>query len=178
MKPNTRPPTRDRAHSAISTWPRGNAAKARYDPGMKQAISAVLAAKPSPHVETIGRDATVLDAVDRMNDKRIGSLLVMNGDQPVGIFTERDVLVRVVAGRRDPAMTTVGEVMSVELVTVTPATPVDEVMGIMTETRCRHLPVMEGARVLGLASIGDVTRHVVRLQNIEIADLRQYIMSG
>jgi CBS domain-containing protein len=93
----------------------------------------------------------------------------------VGIFTERDVLVRVVDAGRDPAATRVEEVMTRELAVIRSATRVEEAMSVMTEKRCRHLPVVEEGRLAGMISIGDVTRWIVRNQRHTIDDLVSYI---
>jgi len=141
---------------------------------MNEAIREVLELKGCD-VETIDPHASVLDAVEQMNQLHIGALLVTDGDRPIGIFTERDVLVRVVAKRLDPETTPVGEVMTRGLVTLTADTSVVEAMMIVTDKRCRHLPVFDGARLVGLVSIGDLTSWVVRDQQRTIADLYDYI---
>lgn len=126
-------------------------------------------------LDVVGPNETVCDAVARMNERNIGSLLVMAGDLALGIFTERDVLTRVVAMRRDPSTTQVREVMTSKLLTVTPSTTVREAMQLMTDRRCRHLPVMHEGRVIGMISIGDLTRWVLRDQQRTIEDLTDYI---
>jgi CBS domain-containing protein len=143
----------------------------------QQLVGAVLADKGS-QVHTIAPGATVADAVARMNELRIGALLVIDNGRPVGIFTERDVLVRVVAERRDPASTGVVEVMTRRLVSIAPTTTVEDAMVIVTESRCRHLPVIDAGTLCGLVSIGDLTRWVVRDQQHRIADLVGYITNG
>ncbi len=143
---------------------------------MNQQISTILEDKGS-HVETIGPDASVADAVRRMNELRIGALLVLEGERVVGIFTERDVLTRVVSDRRDPDGTSVRDVMTSRLVTIKLTTTVEEAMIIVTEKRCRHLPVMNGEQLVGMVSIGDLTRSLLRGQKAEIQDLVGYITS-
>jgi CBS domain-containing protein len=120
--------------------------------------------------------ALVVDAVQLMNARRIGSVLVMEGDSLRGIFTERDVLTRVVAPVRDPAHTRVEEVMTRDPTTVTPETKVGAVMQLMTERRFRHVPVVQGGRVIAMLSIGDLTRWVSRDQRLTIDDLTDYIV--
>jgi CBS domain-containing protein len=110
-----------------------------------------------------------------MNEKGIGGLLVMDGRRPVGIFTERDVLRRVVDDDRDPAQTKVLEVMTRQLLTVTPETRVEEAMAMMTDRRCRHLPVLAGDEVIGLVSIGDLMRWITMHQEDEIRHMTAYI---
>jgi len=135
----------------------------------------VLLQHKGPQVHSVSPTATVVEAVRTMNDARVGALLVMDRDQPVGIFTERDVLGRVVDQRRDPATTKVADVMTVELVTVRSETSVEEAMAVITARRCRHLPVMDGEKLSGLISIGDLTRWVTRRQAWHIEDLVNYI---
>lgn len=144
---------------------------------MDQPVSRVLADKQrGEEIESISPDGSVALAVRRMNELGIGSLLVMDGDRLIGIFTERDVLVRVVGAARDPAQTVVSEVMTVQILTIEPDTTVEEAMRLMTERRCRHLPVLEDDQVVGLISIGDLTRWMVVDQQNKIQDLEGYIM--
>lgn len=124
---------------------------------------------------TVTPETTVLEAARTMSDVRIGSLLVIENDQPVGIFTERDVMKRVVGLGKDPAATRVDDVMSREMACVSPSTTVGEAMKIITEKRFRHLPVVEDGRVLGMVSIGDLTSWMVRDQQQEIQLLVNYI---
>jgi CBS domain-containing protein len=100
---------------------------------------------------------------------------VVENGQPIGMFTERDVLVRVVDGERDANKTLVSEVMTRDLIVVRPETSVSDAMSIITHRRCRHLPVMDADTVIGLVSIGDLTRWVTRHQEVEIEDLVRYI---
>ncbi len=144
---------------------------------MKQAISEVLAEK-GHDIATIRPDDAVAEAVRHMNERRIGSVLVMDGDRLVGIFTERDVLVRVVGERRDPETTRVSEVMTRRVLTIRPETRIEEAMVLVTRHRCRHLPVLTGDKVVGLVSSGDLTRWLVRDQQNHIDDLERFIMTG
>lgn len=137
-------------------------------------VSSVLAEK-GRHVYTVERTATVAEAVRQMNEKGIGALLVLDGSRPVGIFTERDVLRRVVDADRDPALTRVGEVMTRDLITITPEWHVEEAMALMTRRRCRHLPVVENERVVGMISIGDLLRWVTIHQEDHIRQMTDYI---
>ncbi len=141
---------------------------------MHNRLSAVLQDK-GHQVFSIGPTATVRDAVHEMNRNGVGALLVMDGNDVAGIFTERDVLRRVLQEDRDPASTKVGDVMTRELVVVRPTTKVEEAMAVVTEKRCRHLPVLDGDRLVGVVSIGDLTRWVSRNQAIHIKDLVNYI---
>jgi CBS domain-containing protein len=142
---------------------------------MDQPISVILEHKEKKHLATVPPTATAMEAVQVMNREKIGSVVVMSNGEPVGIFTERDVLVRIVAAGRDASSTLVEEVMTVDLVAVRPSTTVDEVMRIITAKRCRHLPVVRDGGVIGLISIGDVTRWIVRDHENRIEGLIDYI---
>lgn len=116
----------------------------------------LLAEKNSSVVYTIGADVTVIEACRVMLERRIGSLLVTSEARVEGIFTEWDVLARVVAAGRDPAATRVGEVMSREVVMVPPDEPIQRLEQLMRTRRFRHLPVVGERGLLGILSIGDV----------------------
>jgi CBS domain-containing protein len=126
-------------------------------------------------VYSVGPLASVIDAVNVMNDHHVGSVLVLEGGHPVGIFSERDVLVRVVAAHRDPRQTLVRDVMTTRLHTVSPDDTLLEVMGLMTERRCRHVPVMDGEVMIGLVSIGDLTKATQHNLRHEVRELSSYI---
>ena len=126
-------------------------------------------------VYSVGPLATVIDAVNVMNDHHVGSVLVIESGDPVGIFSERDVLVRVVAAHRDPRQTLVRDVMTTRLHTAAPDDTLLEVMRLMTERRCRHVPVMEGDSLLGLVSIGDLTKATQHNLRQEVRELSSYI---
>jgi len=120
-------------------------------------------------------DTTVLGAVEMMSSKGIGALMVCEEGQPLGMFTERDLMTRVILGGRDPALTRLDEVMSRDVVYVEPSTLAEEAMAVMTERRCRHLPVFSQGRVVGLISIGDLVRWASRNQEFQIRQLENYI---
>lgn len=122
----------------------------------------------SPHV-------TVRDAVREMTEKGVGSLLVFERHKPVGLLTDRDVLTRVVDAGRDASSTHVGDVMTRDFIVVEPSMRVEQAMAIMTESRCRHLPVVEDGQVVGLVSIGDVTRWASRNYESIIRSYEEYI---
>ncbi len=141
---------------------------------MLDTLSAVLISKGHT-VHSVSPTATVLEAVRKMNGERIGALLVCADNEVVGILTERDVLIRVVDEGRDPTVTSVSDVMTRELVAVKPSMTVEEAMAVVTERRCRHLPVMDGPQLVGLVSIGDLTQWMSRNQEIHIQDLVNFI---
>jgi CBS domain-containing protein len=141
---------------------------------MNEPVSKLLEQK-NERLEAVEPQTSIAEAIARMNQRHIGSVLVMDGERLVGIFTERDVLTRVVPQELDPRRTPVGEVMTRQPVTIAPTNTVQEVMMLMTDTRKRHLPVLQGGKVVGLLSIGDLTRWVVRDQQRTIDDLTDYV---
>jgi CBS domain-containing protein len=141
---------------------------------MEGPVSQVLADK-GDRIESVSPGTPVSEAVAQMNAHNIGALIVMDGTKLVGIFTERDVLTRIVAHQLDPQRTPIREVMTKKLVTIQPECSVREAMMIITDTRCRHLPVVTDGRVRGMISIGDLTRWMVRDQERQINDLTDYI---
>jgi CBS domain-containing protein len=141
---------------------------------MENPLSDLLRHKGS-RVSHVAPESTVQDAVRQMNRERVGALLVMVGDTIVGIFTERDLLSRVVAEDRSPAQTLVGDVMTTEIVAVKPTRTVGEAMQIVSEKRVRHLPVVEDGRLLGIISSGDLTRWTVAEKEGLIHSLMDYI---
>ncbi len=141
---------------------------------MDTPVAKVLETK-SRHIEKVDLSATVASAVGLMNEREIGSVLVFDGTRLVGIFTERDVLVRVVGERRDPATVRVGAVMTPAPTVIEPTTTVAQAMALMTARRHRHVPVVVGDAVVGLVSAGDLTRWVIRDQARAINDLTDYI---
>ncbi len=113
-----------------------------------------------------------------MNRHRIGCVVVLDGERLVGIFTERDVLQRVVGGGIDPQGRCITDVMSRDPITISPEATIDDVMTLFTDRRCRHLPVVAKGRLLGLISIGDVTRWMVDTHRAEAEHLKNYIAGG
>ena len=134
-----------------------------------------LLAEKGRNVYTTTRGATVSEAVREMNDKGVGALLVMDTTRVAGIFTERDVLRRIVDADRDPALTKVGEVMTRNPTTIDIGWRVQQAMELMTERRFRHLPVMEDGQLVGMVSIGDIMRWVTLSQETEIRAMSDYI---
>ena len=123
----------------------------------------------------IEADATVFEAMRRMVEANVGSLLVSDGGRHVGIVTERDYLRRIALERRDDETTAVREVMSSPLVVVTPDTSIDECMAVMTDRRIRHVPVVDEGIVVGIVSIGDVVKFTSRQQSFELKFLTDFI---
>lgn len=127
-------------------------------------------------VYSVSPGATALDAANLMNENHIGALVVMDGEKMVGIFTERDMLCRVVAARRDAAETVISDVMTSPVACCTPQTTRDECQTVMRERRLRHLPVVKDGRLLGMISIGDVNQAHEAAQQQTIEYLYEYIV--
>jgi CBS domain-containing protein len=123
----------------------------------------------------IEADASVYDAVKQMVEAGVGSLLVTEGGEVAGIFTERDYLRRMTLEARDDKDTAVRDVMSSPLVVVTPENTIDECMAMMTDRRIRHLPVVDENDVVGVVSIGDIVKFKSKQQSFEIKYLTDYI---
>jgi CBS domain-containing protein len=139
-------------------------------------LAEILAEKGGDVLE-IAADATVLEAVQLMVEKNVGSLLVTEGGEVTGIVTERDYLRRVtLEGRTEQAP--VGEIASSPLIVVTPETTIDECMALMTDRRIRHVPVVDGGRVVGIVSIGDLVKFQSKQQSFQIQFLNEYISAG
>jgi len=143
---------------------------------MNTPVATLLGRKTSSALHTLPPSATVAAAVQMMNQHKLGSILILQGGRLAGIFTERDVLTRVVGADRDPHTTLLDEVMTRQPVTVPPAAAVEEVMEIITARRVRRLPVVDDTgQVIGLISIGDLTRWLVDTHRAEAEHLRNYI---
>ncbi|MEO6244918.1 MAG: CBS domain-containing protein, partial [Opitutaceae bacterium] len=141
---------------------------------MNSPISALLDRK-GHSVFSVSPTVTVSEAVAEMNRQRVGCMLVIDEGRLVGVFTERDVLKRVVGAAIDPKSTRVAEVMTSSVITILPSTTVEQAMVIFIEKRCRHLPVLEDERLVGAISIGDVTRWMADAHRVEAEHLKNYI---
>ncbi len=126
---------------------------------------------------SIDPDEPVLEAIQLMADHSIGAVLVMKGTELAGIVSERDYARKVVLCGRSSSDTPVWQIMSSPVITVTPDVSLDDCMRIMTTQRIRHLPVTEGAGVLGMLSIGDLVKAVIDEQKRTIEELELYIRS-
>lgn len=144
---------------------------------MNAPISAILDRK-GRSVFAVTPTMTVCEAVAEMNRQRVGSVLVIDNGKLVGIFTERDVLRRVVGAGVDPRRALVSEVMTAGVITISPESTVEQTMVLFTEKRCRHLPVLEHGQLVGTISIGDITRWMADAHRAEAEHLKNYITSG
>jgi CBS domain-containing protein len=135
-----------------------------------------IVARKGNHIETIAPSATVFEAAVYMNEKKIGALLILDETRLVGIITERDILQRVVAQRRDVGETLVEEVMTTEIACCQIDTSLEEARGVMKNRRIRHLPVVDADdRLLALISIGDLNAYQTTTQEQTIHLLHEYI---
>lgn len=141
-------------------------------------VSDVLRGKGTTDVLKIDASATVFEALEKIVERNVGSILVTDGDKVVGIMTERDYLRKIAVKGRTSRDTEVSEIMTSPLVYVTPETSLEETMAIMTDRRIRHLPVVENDDVVGILSIGDVVKYQSREQSFQIQYLTEYISGG
>jgi len=126
---------------------------------------------------SIDPDATVLDAVAKMAEKDIGSLVVMDGEKLIGIITERHYSRNVVLKGKASPTTLVRDIMERNVIHVRPEHSVELCMALMTDKRVRHLPVLEGTKVIGIVSIGDLLKFVISKQEFVIEQLEHYVQS-
>lgn len=138
-------------------------------------VAEILKAKGDSTVHAIEPTATVFDAVKLMAQKNIGALLVMEHDRIVGVVTERDYARKVVLLARSSKDTPLRDVMTSAVIYVGPSQTSEECMALMTENRVRHLPVMDGGKLVGLISIGDIVKGIISEQNFIIEQLQHYI---
>jgi len=141
---------------------------------LHDAVERILRQKGS-EVYSISPDATVFEALETLEEKNIGALLVMAGDTLVGLLSERDYVRKVKLKGHSSTDLKVEEIMSSPVVTVTPKTTVDECMCCMTNKRCRHLPVVDEGKVVGVVSIGDLVNWIMTVQDVTIHQLEDYI---
>ena len=126
-------------------------------------------------VYSISPDDTVYDALKLMAEKNVGALLVLDGDRLAGLISERDYARKIVLKEKLSRETKVNEIMTTDVLTVTPAVDLDECMELITEKRLRHLPVVENDRVLGIISIGDIVKGIIDHKESVIEQLEGYI---
>jgi CBS domain-containing protein len=137
-------------------------------------VASILRQKPAS-VWTISPERSVFDAIREMADKEVGALLVTSGEKLMGIVSERDYARKVILLGRSSKNTRVQEIMTSEVVCVTPTHPLDECMMLMTKHHIRHLPVMKDDHVVGVVSIGDVVKWIISSQEATIRHLEHYI---
>jgi CBS domain-containing protein len=137
-------------------------------------ISTILKDK-SPEIWSVTPAASVYDAIEMMSEKRVGALLVISDGKLVGVISERDYARKVILRGKSSKETQVQEIMTSPVIFVTPKHSVDECMSIMTNSRIRHLPVVEEEKVVGIVSIGDLVKWIISAQDETIHQLHNYI---
>ena len=137
-------------------------------------VSELLQAK-GHEVWSVTPDTSVYDSLKLMADKNVGALLVLDADKVVGVFSERDYARKVILKGKSSKELSVEEIMSAEVVSVNPSQSIEECMALMTNKRIRHLPVLEGNRLVGIISIGDVVKATISEQEVTITHLENYI---
>ncbi len=128
-----------------------------------------------PRLVSVSPDTTVLDTLKLMAEKEIGAVLVLDGDRLAGIFSERDYARKVVLQGKSSKDMAVREIMTDKVVCVRPEHTIEECMGLMTDKRIRHLPVLDHKKVVGIISIGDVVKEMLSEQEFVIKQLESYI---
>ena len=139
-------------------------------------VSQLLQAK-GREVHSVAPDARVFDALKLMAERNVGALVVLEGTRLAGIFSERDYARKVILLGKSSHDVPVREIMTAKVITVHPGQTVEECMALMTEKRIRHLPVIEGERLVGMLSIGDLVKEVIAEQEQTIKQLESYIHS-
>ena len=140
-------------------------------------IRAILNRK-SGEIFSISPDAMVFQAIEMMDKKNVGALLVKEGDRLAGIISERDYTRKVILRGRRSRETKVAEIMSTNLTVTHPREPIEKCLRLMTEKRIRHLPVLDGDQVVGVISIGDLVKWTLSCQSAAIEHLENYIHGG
>ena len=140
-------------------------------------VSGILAHKKASTVWSIGPNAMVFDAIQLMDEKNVGALPVVDNKTLVGVVSERDYTRKVIVKGRSSKDTPVSDIMTKELLTVNPGDSVAECMRIMTEKRVRHLPVLDGTKLVGILSIGDVVNWLMSAQKAAIDNLERYSLA-
>lgn len=137
-------------------------------------VSDILKGKSS-HIYSVTGQASVYEAIKLMGEKNIGALLVMEGEKLIGILSERDYARKVVLRGKSSRETTVKDIMTENVLTVTTSDTIETCMEIMTQKHIRHLPILEAGKVLGMISIGDVVNAIIKTQKETIEHLQSYI---
>lgn len=141
-----------------------------------KSLHQLLSAKGG-HVHTIGPDAKVIEALQLMAQKDVGALVVLDGERIVGILSERDYARKVILLGKSSQDIPVREIMTADVVSVDPGRSIEQCMALVTQRRIRHLPVLEGGRLIGIVSIGDLVKEVIAEQEQTIRQLESYIHS-
>jgi CBS domain-containing protein len=138
-------------------------------------VAELLRAKPTRPVVKVGPEQSVLEAIKILASENIGAAIVMSGDRLAGIFSERDYTRKVILKGRSSDSTRVEEIMTANVVVVSPRTKTRDCMALMTEKNIRHLPVVDEGRVIGMVSIRDIVSDIIADQDFTIEQLEHYI---
>jgi CBS domain-containing protein len=137
-------------------------------------IDSLLTQKSST-IWSVPPNVMVFDAIRLMSEKNIGALLVMEGERLVGMLSERDYTRKIILRGKSSKTTPVREIISTRVISVSPDSSVEECMRLMTDNRIRHLPVLDGNRVIGIVSIGDLVNWIISAQGVAISQMEDYI---
>jgi CBS domain-containing protein len=137
-------------------------------------VDAVLHQKTA-QIWSVPPEATVFDAIKLMADKNVGALMVMKDDRLLGVFSERDYTRKIALKGKSSKQTAVGDVISSPVISVPPGATVEECMRLMTEHRVRHLPVVNGEKLTGVVSIGDLVNWIISAQHVALNQMADYI---
>lgn len=140
-------------------------------------VQAILGNKGGT-VVSIQPQATIAEACRLLAEHRIGAVLVMEDDRVVGVFSERDTVRALAQHGGDALDVPLSEVMTRDVLTCSPEDSIDDIMGVMTARRVRHLPVVEEGRLIGIISIGDVVKYRLEQAALEVDSLREYVLAG
>jgi len=138
-------------------------------------VRQILEAKKNPKIHSVSPDTSIFEALELMSKNDISAVLVLENERLIGIFTERDYARKVVLKGRSSRETRISELMTQNLLTISPSQTVEDVMAIMTENRFRHLPVVERGQLIGIVTIGDAVKTVMDQQQQTIEQLSGYI---
>jgi CBS domain-containing protein len=141
-------------------------------------VHQILSAKLSNNTYSVQPEQTVLEALALMAEQNIGVVLVMEGDQLRGIFSERDYARKGIIQGREAKNTPISDVMTADVITISPDQSIETCMQLMSQKKFRHLPVVKNERVIGVVSIGDLVTAIIREQEFRIQSLEQYITGG
>ena len=141
---------------------------------MKTRVSDILQ-KKEENIFSVSPKTTVFEAIHLMAANKIGALLVMEKEQIVGIFSERDYMNNIILEGRTSKETQIKDVMTPKVTFITPDASIEEGLAVMTEKGCRHLPVLDNRKLIGVVSMGDLVKRVIEDQKIQIQSLTEYI---
>ena len=141
---------------------------------METKVSDILEEK-NKEIFSVRPDTTVFDTIKLMVEKNIGAMLVMDENRLEGIFTERDYMKKIILKGYSSKETPVKDVMTTTVAYISPGVSLEEGLAVMSEKRCRHLPVFENKKLLGVISIGDLAKRIIKDQEVTIHNLNEYI---